>query len=379
MMRDEVSAMQHLRLWIAAGLGLLMIATRSSLVAAQEAAKPVEVQPAGAQLVEVEVPAAAPAETFAAASVRQQLILVTGASGTNEYREAFATWAARWKEAAERGIVDCTVIGQAPSTETPSETPTRMNDRQKLLDAIETAGRVTTDEPLWIVFLGHGTFDGRTASWNLNGPDITAEQLAAQCGKLQRPLAVVACASCTAPFVNALSGADRIIVTATKDGNQIQYSRFGDAMSQAIGSLDADINRDGQTSLLEAWLFASRRTAEFYKLDGRLATEHSLLDDNGDGQGVRSEIFAGDRVAANVENPEKVDGQAAARWHFLRSDEELKLTSDQRMHRDQLEAEIELLRLKKKDLSEADYLSQLEKLLLPLAQLYQSLEKPPTP
>ena len=79
-----------------------------------------------------------------------------------------------------------------------------------------------------------------------------------------------------------ISGPGRCVVTATKDGNQLQYSRFGDFMSTAIAGLEADIDRDGQTSLLEAWLYAARRTAQFYTTEGRLATEHSLLDDNGE-------------------------------------------------------------------------------------------------
>jgi hypothetical protein len=198
-------------------------------------------------------------------------------------------------------------------------------DVAELLNAIETLSSSKSSEPLWLVYIGHGTFDGRTASWNLQGPDITAEQLATTCQNLQRPLATVICSSCSAPFINTLSGPDRIVVTATKDGNQIQYSRFGDAMSTAISTLEADINRDGQTSLLEAWLFASRRTAEFYKTEGRLATEHSLIDDNGDGKGVRSELYVGDRVAENAENPELIDGRNAARWHFVRSDDERRL------------------------------------------------------
>ena len=371
---EPVAIGNDLRRWIVAGIILFANVVQTAVIVAQDATAPVA-PPSPA----VKPDESAPVAISTTIAAKQQLILVIGAPGTEDYREAFSTWAARWKDAATRGNADCNVIGLDAPVESDTPTAPQMSDLQKLLDAIAAAAREKSDEPLWIVFLGHGTFDGRTASWNLNGPDITAEQLAERCQNLQRPLAVVACASCTAPFVNALSGENRVVVTATRDGNQIQYSRFGDAMSQAIGSLDADIDRDGQTSLMEAWLFASRRTAEFYKLDGRLATEHSLLDDNGDGQGVRSEIFDGDRVAENIQNPDQVDGRLATRWHLLRSDEEQKLTSEQRALRDQLEAEIELLRRKKNELPEAEYLSQLEQLLLPLAKLYQSLEKRPAP
>jgi hypothetical protein len=36
--------------------------------------------------------------------------------------------------------------------------------------------------------------------------------------------------------------------------------------------------------------------AEFYEADGRLATEHALLDDNGDSLGTPADFFRGDGV-----------------------------------------------------------------------------------
>lgn len=307
---------------------------------------------------------------------RQHLILVIGAPGTEEYQQAFATWAARWEDAARNAAVECTMIGSPIQTDLPAAADqSSVTDLQRLLDGISSSGKPESTEPLWIVFLGHGTFDGRTASWNLQGPDLSAEQLAAACERVERPMAIIACASCTAPFLNSLSAENRVVVTATKDGNQIQYSRFGDAMSHAISTLDADINRDGQTSLLEAWLFASRRTDEFYKSEGRLATEHSLLDDNGDTKGTRGELYEGDHIAANVDAPEQVDGLLASRWHFVRSEEERRLTPEQRQTRDALEDQLLDLRRRKDSLEESDYLKQLEALLLPLARLYESAEK----
>ena len=67
-------------------------------------------------------------------------------------------------------------------------------------------------------------------------------------------------------------------------------------LSEAIADPAADLDKDGQTSLLEAWLAAAQRTADFYKNEERLATEHSLLDDNGDGLGTPPDWFQGVRV-----------------------------------------------------------------------------------
>jgi hypothetical protein len=296
---------------------------------------------------------------------KQHLIVIIGAPGTDEYKETFQTWATRWQDAAKLADADCTVIGHMEPASA---------DLENLVTAINETISLQTTEPLWIVYIGHGTFDGRTASLNLNGPDVSAEKMAELLQPAKRPIAFIACASCTSPFINALSGPNRIIISATKDGNQIQYSRFGDAMSQAIGGLDADINRDGQTSLLEAWLFASRRTAEFYTTEGRLATEHALLDDNSDGKGTRAEAYDGDRLKIDVSNADKLDGSQAARWNLVRSDDERLLTAENRQIRDDLEQKLEDLRLRKANIAEAEYLTELESILVPIAQLYESLE-----
>jgi hypothetical protein len=305
------------------------------------------------------------AQPPAAASqpVKQQLIVVIGAPGTEEYRSTFNAWGTRWQTAAQLGGADCITIGAEADT---------MSDIEVLTNAVHDSISVETAEPLWIVFIGHGTFDGRMARFNLKGPDVSAEKLAELLRPARRPLAFIACASCSAPFLNALSAPGRIVISATKDGNQIQYSRFGDAMSQAISGLEADINRDGQTSLLEAWLFAARRTADFYATEGRLATEHALLDDNGDGKGTRADAYELDRPKADIKDADQIDGSEAGRWYLIRSEEERRLTPEQRRIRDELEKQLEELRRRRKEMTEEEFLRQLEALLVPLARLYES-------
>lgn len=324
--------------------------------------------------------------------VPQAVIVVIGAEGMPEFGIQFQTWGQRWCDAAERGGCAVTLIGMSPDNVMPDSEPMAEpdvdselssrpdsdsdSDLAQLQQAISRYGSIVTTEPLWIVLIGHGTSDGRQVSFGLRGPDITAESLAATCQAVVRPIALINCSSCSAPFLNALSGPDRVIVTATKDANQIQYSRFGDAMSQAISGLDADINRDGQTSLLEAWLFASRRTAEFYTAEGRLATEHSLLDDNADQRGTRAELFEGIRPGADAQpaaaqQSAVIDGQLAARWYLVRSDAEKMLTTEQRQQRDDLESRLEELRLRRSTLKESEFLDQLEEILVPLARIYE--------
>jgi DNA-binding transcriptional MerR regulator len=310
-----------------------------------------------------------------AAIDRSELLLVVGAAGQEDYGRDFGIWADRWQQAAEQGGAAVTVIGRSAAAGGEAT----VTDRDAILAAITRNAGTASAEPLWIVFLGHGTFDQRESRWNLRGPDLSASELAEACQSLQRPLVAVICASCSAPFLNALSGPGRCIVTATKDGNQLQYSRFGDFMSTAIAGLEADIDRDGQTSLLEAWLYAARRTAQFYTTEGRLATEHSLLDDNGDQQGVRSEIFHGLKPSAQIKADKPIDGQRAGNVWLVLSPQERQLSREQRQQRDQLEAELEQLKQKKDQQSETEYLQQLEAILLQLARLYQTATEHKTP
>ena len=104
------------------------------------------------------------------------------------------------------------------------------------------------------MLIGHGTFDGREAKFNLRGPDVTDVELADWLLPFKRPVVVINCASASGPFINRLSGANRVVVTATKSGNEINFARFGQYIAEAIADPRADLDKDGQVSLLEAFL-----------------------------------------------------------------------------------------------------------------------------
>lgn len=293
---------------------------------------------------------------------RQTVVVAVGAPGTDEYGQQFQQWAARWKAAASKADADVTLIAG------------REDSRDQLLAAIRSSVASST-EPLWVVLIGHGTFDGREAAFNLAGPDMRSSQLAAELADVQRPIVVVNCTSCSAPFLKQLSAAGRAVVSATKDGSEIQFCRFGDSFSQAVAGLEADIDQDGQTSLMEAWLFAARRTQQFYDSDNRIATEHSLLDDNGDAKGSRSESYVGLEADPNVKEADSLDGKFAAKICLVRSDAERRLSTDQRVKRDALEQKLELLRQRRDQISaEAKYLDELEAILVPLSRIYEAAD-----
>src|SRR2546423_14340934 len=296
------------------------------------------------------------------------LLLVVGASGEAEYATNFARWAGLWEKASRDGGARFLSIGQTGTN--------AMTDLEQLKRALSNEAAESAAE-LWLVLIGHGTFDGKEAKFNLRGPDLSAADLAEWLKPFRRPVAVINCASASSPFINKLSATNRVIIAATRSGYEQNYARFGEYISGAVADPQADLDKDGQTSLLEAFLMAARRVAEFYNAEGRLATEHSLLDDNGDGLGTPADWFRGIRALKRAREGAPADGLRAHQFHLVRSDAERKMAPEIRARRDELELAISRLRDTKNQVTEDDYYRQLEKLLLELATVYQQAASKP--
>jgi len=299
----------------------------------------------------------------------QSVIVVVGAPGTDEYGEAFSEWAAKWRDAAKKGDAEFTLIGGEESN-TASGSDATIDDRTHLKELLDKRAKHEDDEPLWIVLIGHGSFDGETAKFNLRGPDVALKELAEWLAPIKSTVAVIDCTSASAPLVGAASAPNRIVIAATKSGNELNYARFGQYLAAAIASDEADLDKDEQTSLLEAYLTACRGAAEFYESDARLATEHALLDDNGDGLGTPAAWFRGLRATKRAKEGASLDGLRAHQIHLLRSERESQLPPQVREHRDDIEQQIAALRDRKAEMTEDVYYAQIEPLLLELARLY---------
>ncbi len=308
------------------------------------------------------------------------VILVQGAAGEEAYGRQFAQWRQRWEEAAKQGGAKVIVIGvdedeeKAEGEAERSDKSQFSSDKSRLSDAV-TSMKAASRDPLWIVLLGHGTFDGKAARFNLRGPDVSAQELSLWLKPVERPVAVINCSSSSGPFVAALTGDGRVIITATRSGNEMNFSRFGGFLSQAIADPAADLDKDGQTSLLEAYLLASRQTQAWYREEGRLATEHALLEDSGDGLGTPADWFRGVHAVKKAKEDGQVDGVRAAQWCLAPGQRERDMSADLRAKRDELELKIAGLRSMKKTMPEEAYYEALEKLALQLAKLYE--EKTP--
>lgn len=295
---------------------------------------------------------------------RATVVIIEGAAGAPEYAEQFRAWSDSWNAAATRAGAEVSRIG--------SDDPAVKSDRDRLQQVLSDKA-ASSKEPLWLVLIGHGTYDGREAKYNFRGPDVTDVELAKWLAPIKRPLAVLDCTSASGTFINRLSGNNRVIITATKSGNETNYARFGQYLAEAIGDPRADLDKDQQVSLLEAYLTANARVQEYYRTHAQLATEHALLDDNGDHLGTPADWFRGVHATKRAKDGAQLDGIRANQFHLIRSDRERLIPPEVRRRRDELELSVAALRDEKEKLPESEYYARLEKLMTELARIYREL------
>jgi hypothetical protein len=165
-----------------------------------------------------------------------------------------------------------------------------------------------------------------------------------------------------------------VVVAAAKSGYELNFARFGQYLADAILDPRADLDKDGQVSLLEAFLTASSRTNEYYRTHSQLATEHALIDDNGDKLGTPADWFRGVRATRRAKDGAALDGLRAHQLYLIPSDRERQIPAAVRQHRNQLELAIAALRDQKTQLGADEYYKRLEPLMIELARLYRDLQ-----
>lgn len=297
------------------------------------------------------------------------LLIVTGLGGDEAYTEQFHAWAATLvTAAAERYALppeNITYLGEDPALD-PTLISAR-STRENIESAIRILARTAApDDHVVIVLFGHGSFTN-AARINLPRRDLTA----ADFGRLldlfpSQPVTFINAASASGPFVGALSGPGRTIMTATKTGRERNAARFGGYFVEAFaeGEAEADQNKDERISMLEAFRFARARVVQAYEKEGLLATEHAILDDNGDGEGSESpEPLAGDGMVARTRF--LTSGAASQAEAGDAEDAELRLLLAEQQA---LEAQVEELQRRRGAMEPEEYQAEFERLMIALAE-----------
>ena len=228
-------------------------------------------------------------------------VIISGSGGEAIYAERFGTWAQRLRQA----LID--------RCDHPKDHVRLLNETGENADGVaskqgigkalrELSERVTPSDDAFVFLIGHGTYRRRVAKLNLPGPDLTAAELDGLLKLLPaRRVVIVNSASMSAPFVNALSRAGRIVCASTRNANQRDATRFMGFFVQALEDGNADQNRDDRISILEICTQAASLTDAWFLGEGLIPTENAILDDNGDGLGTRLSdlrVDAGDGAVA---------------------------------------------------------------------------------
>jgi hypothetical protein len=284
-------------------------------------------------------------------------VIVNGAGGEEVYAKQFEEWTGQLSSVLSSRFGFDTKQLTVLKGATAEEVKRTFTTLKTQLDA---------DNVVFVFMIGHGSFDGKESKFNLVGPDLAAADYNAMLSSLPTHRVVVFnMSSASGEFIKSLSAKGRIVITATKNGQETNATRFTGFLISALNATDADTDQDGHTSVLEAFVYANRLTADFYKQAGRLATEHAMFDDNGDGVG-REKLEAGEGLLARATYLDSLStGEAAAS----------AATGRLLKERTRLEGEIEQLIARKGNMAEAEYEATLERLFIELAKVNRSIKQ----
>jgi len=154
--------------------------------------------------------------TAATAARAQQthVLVITGVGGDEEHATKFKEWATSFVDAAKKkeGVPEANIV--------------YLSDRGATKAAVEKAfgdiaARAKPNDEVFVLLIGHGSFDGSVAAFNLMGPDLTADDYARQLSKFSSQRVVfVNTASASGAFLKPLAAPGRVIVAATKTGGE---------------------------------------------------------------------------------------------------------------------------------------------------------------
>ena len=222
------------------------------------------------------------------------------------------------------------------------------------------AARVSTGDQITLYLIGHGSGAEEESKFNIVGPDITGAEFAELLDQFKdQSIAIVNTTSASYGFSTSLSGEGRVVISSTRSPSERYDPIFSRYFIEALDNRNGDRDKNNRVSMLEAFEYAKSNVEAWYEEQGRLASEHAGLDDNGDA------LFSLDPVV------DSADGRLAEIAYIDAAvDEVLGLSPQARELKFQmqnLERDIFVLRGRKQDFLESDYWLEMESLLVELA------------
>ncbi|MDR3700431.1 MAG: hypothetical protein P4L56_12385 [Candidatus Sulfopaludibacter sp.] len=285
-------------------------------------------------------------------------VTISGLGGEADYDQRFKMWADDIDSSLKKAGGDSNVITLIA--------PTREQIRAKLADVAKMA---KPTDSLVLMLIGHGSYDGTDYKFNIPGPDISGADLAVLLEHIPATRqCVVNMTSSSGGSITFLRKSGRVVITATKAGTEKNATVFARYWADALRDPAADVDKNDSISALEAFHYAQQKTTDFFNTQKRLATEHSVLEDTGKGEGEKG---------PSAENGE---GRLAAAFPLVRLGANAAAAQDPAKRplldrKEQLEQAIDKLKYDKAAIPAAQYKQQLAALLLELAKVQEALDK----
>jgi hypothetical protein len=278
-----------------------------------------------------------------AAHAALRVLIVSGLGGEPEYEKRFEQQAdAIAKAAARSGAAKENVVVLS------GERARRDGIERELKSLINRSAK---EDQVAVVLLGHGSYDGEDYRFNIPGPDITGGEILALLNRIPATQQLVVNASSSSgSVIDSWKRANRIVITATKSGNERNATRFAQYWIEALSSADADRDKNETVTAAEAYDYAMRRVADAFKADAALATEHSRIEGN-----------ANNFIVARLGNSAVLPDDAALN----------AMLTEQAG----IEQQVEAVKARKASLDSKQYYDELEKVLITLAQLDRRIEE----
>jgi hypothetical protein len=299
----------------------------------------------------------------AASAADRYALIVAGASGGPEYATQYDKWAHDLSSVlVDRMKLAPSHVKVLTDSTDPATAATAANVRQQVAAVRKGMGR---DDLLLIVLIGHGTYDGVDAKFNLVGADLESAQWAELIAGLPGRVVIVNTSSASFPFIERLSGPRRIVVTATDSVAQRFDTIFPEFFIKAFTGDEADIDKNSRVSIWEAFTAATADVRRYYQRRGQLSTERALLDDNGDGVGREAAGKGEDgSFASQVYLDEPLPGAPP-------TDEVLVQLLQKRSA---IEAELDELKVRRSFLKPGEYQQEFERLMVEMARITREVK-----
>jgi len=284
-------------------------------------------------------------------------LIVRGVAGSPEHETKFD----KWTEGTQKALVE--KFGFSPDRVIVlSDKKSAQAEIQKAFATLKQ--QLKPADTFFLFFIGHGSGEDGVYKFNISGPDYTADDYNKLLSTLPvGRIVIVLGTPASGAAIEKFAGKNRVIITATRSGQEGNDIVFYDYFLEALESPAADEDKDQKISVWEAFKYAVAGTERFYKEEGRLATEHPQISDNGTektGVTTKEVPLVARATSFQVDRP------------IVSSDPKLQALLNQRK---EIEQKIEDLRINKNTIPEVEYDKQMESLLVQLALKNQEIRQ----